>query len=77
MIIRTVTSAMARKNKALNHSWKKNIGNVYEKVGNVQQHRDHRSKKNQMKGGYKRRQERVMYKKKLLDLSTPPIDIDL
>jgi len=47
----------------------------YEK--NVQQHRTHRTKRT--KGGYKRRQERIMYKKKLLDLKlkelSTPIDI--
>ena len=71
---------MARRNKSLNHSWKKNIGNVYEKVGNIQQHRDHRSKKGAHKGGYKRRAERIMYKNKLEKLSTVPInsiDFDL
>lgn len=37
-------------------------------------HRVHRSKKNQNKGGYKRRKQRIDYKKRLEELSTPQFD---
>lgn len=59
---------MARRTKSLTHNLSDGVS--------VPRHRDHRSKKNQMKGGYKRRKERIMYKNKLQELSTYSIDFE-